>query len=199
MRGHYTSVSLRRKFVITDPAVVGELQLGAVSDDGFIAWVNGHEVARYNMPDDELAFDATAAGAPPEPVPFETYVVSNPQAFVAGENVLAIQRQRSAGRAAIVDAVGAIIDDRARVEGSCRPALGANCLQSASARRCAAWRRRTCSSMAARQLRQSAPTSFFTPRWPCPGVAPPRHHDLRSGASKRAAVDRKWTPPPARR
>ncbi len=131
MRGHYTSVFLRRRFVISDPAVVGELQLGAVSDDGFIAWINGHEVARYNVPDGELVFDATAAGALPEPVPFETYVVSNPQAFlIAGENVLAIQAFNDSladSSDFLFDAsLGTIIDDAAPVVEEIVPEAGAS-------------------------------------------------------------------------
>lgn len=91
MRGNYTSVFLRRTFFIAEPVAVTQLVLEAVCDDGFVAWVNGHEVARSNVPAGELAFNATALTALAEPLPLESYVISQPEDFlVAGENVLAV-------------------------------------------------------------------------------------------------------------
>jgi hypothetical protein len=92
MRGNYTSVFLRRTFTIAEPIAVTQLVLGAICDDGFIAWINGHEVVRYNVPEGDLPFNATATTALTEPLPFEEYVISNPEDFLlAGENVLAVQ------------------------------------------------------------------------------------------------------------
>ncbi|MEW6158352.1 MAG: lamin tail domain-containing protein [Verrucomicrobiota bacterium] len=92
MRGQYTCIFLRRTFVINNPADIAELQLRALSDDGFIAWINGKEVARYNMPEGDLPFNATALPALSEPIPYETHLIPNPASFlVAGVNVIAVQ------------------------------------------------------------------------------------------------------------
>lgn len=92
MRGNYTSVFLRRKFVVNAPGDVAELQLDTTSDDGFIAWINGQEVVRFNVPDGALAFDSTASGALPAGPAAESFFVANPSAFlVTGENILAVQ------------------------------------------------------------------------------------------------------------
>jgi hypothetical protein len=50
MMGGYTGIFLRRTFVVNYPADVSSLIQGAQSDDGFIGWINGREVARFNMP-----------------------------------------------------------------------------------------------------------------------------------------------------
>src|SRR5688572_14754373 len=47
MRNQYSSLFLRRTFSLTNSAIVQELQLRVLSDDGFIAWINGREIARY--------------------------------------------------------------------------------------------------------------------------------------------------------
>ncbi|MBN1670386.1 MAG: fibronectin type III domain-containing protein [Kiritimatiellae bacterium] len=50
MQGSYTCVFLRRAFTVAEPAAVGELQLTADYDDGFVMWINAAEVARVNVP-----------------------------------------------------------------------------------------------------------------------------------------------------
>ena len=92
MRSQYSCVFLRRTFTIQNPGEVAKLLLRARADDGFVAWIDGREVARYNVPAGHLPFDATASAALPEPVPFETHVIDDPRPFlVAGENILAVQ------------------------------------------------------------------------------------------------------------
>ncbi|MBN1674186.1 MAG: DUF2341 domain-containing protein [Kiritimatiellae bacterium] len=49
MQGSYCSVALRREFALADPLLVSELMLEVDFDDGFIAWINGTEVARVNV------------------------------------------------------------------------------------------------------------------------------------------------------
>lgn len=91
MFGGYTSVFLRRTFVVTNVSDLSELQLSGMSDDGFLAWINGTNVARFNMPTGEIPFDGTALGALAEPVPVETVTISNPKSFlINGTNVLAV-------------------------------------------------------------------------------------------------------------
>jgi hypothetical protein len=91
MQNSYWSVYARRAFTLGNPAGVTALSLVVDWDDGFVAYLNGVEVARSNMP----------AGAPmytTPAVPF--HEVGAPQTFdltpyasalVAGVNVLAIE------------------------------------------------------------------------------------------------------------
>src|SRR6185436_16980239 len=66
----------------------------ALCDDGFIAWINGVEVYRYNMPGVEPIVGTLATGATAEPVPFLTYDLPTPAPstyLLVGANTLAIQ------------------------------------------------------------------------------------------------------------
>jgi hypothetical protein len=79
----------RKTFVVADPAQFNRLDLTIRIDDGFVVWINGTEVGRYNVPAGELAFNAVAVGA------FEPdsrlLMISNPGSFlVAGTNIIAI-------------------------------------------------------------------------------------------------------------
>jgi hypothetical protein len=94
MQGQYTCIFMRKTFTISDPAEVVAMRLGAISDDGFIAWINGVEVHRFNMPAGAIAFNGVSGAAMSEPLPFNTFILSNPSPasyLVAGENVIAIQ------------------------------------------------------------------------------------------------------------
>ncbi len=91
MQGGYSSVYLRRQFSTTDPGKTGSLVLHALSDDGFIAWLNGKEIARFNVPEGELTYDVNALPALQEPLFADTYVVPRPWEILnSGVNVLAI-------------------------------------------------------------------------------------------------------------
>lgn len=91
MRGSFTSLYLRKTFVVPDPGAVSELQFESLCDDGFIAWINGRQIVRYNMPEGDMAFNGTSLGALAEPIPWETTTVGNPRDFlVAGTNVVAV-------------------------------------------------------------------------------------------------------------
>jgi len=62
-------------------------------DDGFVAWINGQQIASANAPA-SLAFNsaATAAHQDPQAVVYQDFTIPNPQNFIhAGVNVLAIQ------------------------------------------------------------------------------------------------------------
>jgi hypothetical protein len=50
MQNSYTSVYTRRAFDVPNPAAIGALELRADYDDGFVAYLNGVEVARRNIP-----------------------------------------------------------------------------------------------------------------------------------------------------
>lgn len=91
MRNGYTSVYFRKRFTVGAPADVETLTLKVLSDDGFVAWLNGREIARYNVPEGDLAFNAVAREALSEPIPTEDYPINLPGAILrAGDNVLAI-------------------------------------------------------------------------------------------------------------
>ena len=92
MRGLYSSVFLRREFTVANVPEVETLTLNAICDDGFIAWINGVEVARFNMPEGDVARDGAALGALAEPIPFDAFPVPKPAAVLRqGVNVLAVQ------------------------------------------------------------------------------------------------------------
>ena len=87
----YLSVFLRRQFVVRDPAAVRQLTLTLGVDDGFVAWVNGVEVGRFNVPGGELLYNAAATSAM-EPTTVATPVADNlASLLVPGANVIAVQ------------------------------------------------------------------------------------------------------------
>jgi len=92
MFGGYTCIFMRQTFVVPNVTDVSQLQLYALSDDGFIAWLNGTEIARFNMPAGDVPFDGSSSPALAEPVPPQLAQIDNPGFYlVPGTNVLAIQ------------------------------------------------------------------------------------------------------------
>ncbi|MEY2409938.1 MAG: hypothetical protein QOF48_2608, partial [Verrucomicrobiota bacterium] len=99
MQSNYASLFLRVTFVLTNTAEIGSLKLGALVDDGFVAWINGTEVQRVNMvgPAGDPVFTNTLANNATEPVSFTFYPLTNPPNYlVLGTNVLAVQVFQSA-------------------------------------------------------------------------------------------------------
>jgi hypothetical protein len=95
MRDAYTTVFARKTFQVADPAKVTAISLIIDYDDAFVAYVNGHEVARSETapgtPGTPIAFDDTAAQFGHEAGTDETFEISTATAgLVAGENVLAV-------------------------------------------------------------------------------------------------------------
>lgn len=92
------SIFLRKKFTINDLASVRQLILHMDYDDGFVAYLNGVEIARAQMDGrgDFPRFDVQASGQH-EALMFsgndpERFIVSNPSSILkTGENILAIQ------------------------------------------------------------------------------------------------------------
>jgi hypothetical protein len=92
MAGNYTCIFLRQQFTVTNVYEFGALRLSAQCDDGYIAWINGVEIARYNMPPGFVPFDGVAILSVPEPVPYIATNIANPASFLlAGTNVVAMQ------------------------------------------------------------------------------------------------------------
>jgi hypothetical protein len=89
--GGYLSVFLRKSFSVSNPAAVGALTLNVNVDDGFIVWLNGVPMGRYNMPEGEPTRSTPPLSAI-EPTLATISITNNlASALVAGENVLAIQ------------------------------------------------------------------------------------------------------------
>ena len=92
MFGNYTCIFLRQTFVVTNIYDFATLQIAALSDDGFIAWINGQEVARFNMPAGDIPYSGASSPALTEPIPWWTNTVSDFQSYLLpGTNVLAVQ------------------------------------------------------------------------------------------------------------
>src|SRR6266536_2067597 len=92
MVGGYTCVFLRKTFVVTNAAEFSQLHLYAFSDDGFIAWINGVEVVRFNMPTGDIPYYGASSAALQEPVPPQNVTMNEPGSYlVGGTNVIAIQ------------------------------------------------------------------------------------------------------------
>ncbi|MBN1671579.1 MAG: hypothetical protein JXR37_11125 [Kiritimatiellae bacterium] len=94
MQGSYSSVFLRRTFVVENPPYLTELALWAEIDDAFVMWINGEEIARTNMPGGAgtfHAYNAFSAGGG-EPVTWtQTLRGDGIPALVPGTNILAVQ------------------------------------------------------------------------------------------------------------
>jgi hypothetical protein len=89
--GNWLSVFFRRAFVVAAPGRVSQLDLAVRVDDGFVVWINGVEVGRYNVPSGDLDFFANGLSAI-EPSTITLALTNNvPGLLVAGSNVLAIQ------------------------------------------------------------------------------------------------------------
>jgi hypothetical protein len=92
MRNNYGSIFLRRTFVVTDLASVGGLDLIATCDDGFIVWINGQPVQRYNLADNKGAYTDLADTAVAEPVAQIRYFLPDHRNYlVQGTNLIAVQ------------------------------------------------------------------------------------------------------------
>jgi len=91
MLNSYTSIFLRRTVVLTNVSDISGVRIVYHCDDGFILWLNGVEVYRYNMPATTfVAFNASASAAVTEPVNLAT--VDRPaSSFVVGTNQVAVQ------------------------------------------------------------------------------------------------------------
>ncbi len=92
MRARNASVYIRHAFDVTEPADLEDLRLGVKYDDGFIAYLNGVEVARRNAPA-EPAWNSAAITAHPDElaVVFEEIDISSVLPVLqTGRNILAV-------------------------------------------------------------------------------------------------------------
>jgi hypothetical protein len=98
MEGNYAALYCRREFNVANLASLLTLQLGMIYDDGFIAWINGEEVARSpNMVQPTYAYNEWIGSGHDELLPEELWSidVTTLSNIVEGRNVLAIQLQNT--------------------------------------------------------------------------------------------------------
>jgi len=93
MEGVNASAYIRIPFAVADPAAYENLTLRMKYDDGFVAYLNGTEVARRNAPGGTPAWNAAATAEHPndQAVLYEDINISNHLGLLrTGANVLAI-------------------------------------------------------------------------------------------------------------
>jgi len=91
MKGINGSLYLRFPFQVEDPAAVKSLLLKTKVDDGFVAYLNGHEVGSKNRPDN-VTWNSVATNdeevGPDDP--YESNLLDFNQKLIQGENILAV-------------------------------------------------------------------------------------------------------------
>ncbi|MCX8109344.1 MAG: hypothetical protein N3G20_11135, partial [Verrucomicrobiae bacterium] len=89
MQSMYTTVYLRRSFLLADVADIVGLELHEFVDDGFVVWINGVEVQRFNVSAGDLPYNA---GTPSAINKMETnaVVTVTPGLLVQGTNTVAV-------------------------------------------------------------------------------------------------------------
>ena len=91
MRNSYTTVFLRSRFEVPEDLNVTSFALAANYDDGFIAWINGTEVARVNAPAGE-PLRTSVAPTDHESGAVTRFSLPSPYDYIVkGENVIAVQ------------------------------------------------------------------------------------------------------------
>lgn len=100
MRNVNASALLRIPFTVADSAGLNVLELRMRYDDGFVAWLNGTEIARRNAPAATVpAFNAAAAASRGSSQPFQTEIIDVSRyaaLLTTGTNVLSIQGMNAA-------------------------------------------------------------------------------------------------------
>ncbi|MFQ5713407.1 MAG: fibronectin type III domain-containing protein [Candidatus Scalinduaceae bacterium] len=95
MLGNYSSVYARKTFNLSDVSAITDMTLRMDYDDGFVAYINGQEVIRANMPSGTPAYNTNASGAHEAGTPEEFDLALYTGNLVAGTNVLAIEIHNS--------------------------------------------------------------------------------------------------------
>ncbi|MBN1444094.1 MAG: lamin tail domain-containing protein, partial [Planctomycetes bacterium] len=93
MQNNYLTIFCRKEFDVADPAAIDQLWLSITIDDGFVAYLNGSEVARFHVVDsgDGAVFDDPASACAADGDLVETDITSLKSLLVAGTNVLAVR------------------------------------------------------------------------------------------------------------
>ena len=94
----FVTTYFRHKFQVVNPALIANLSLKLLVDDGAVIYLNGEEVVRKNLPAGEinhLTLASLAVGGADESA-FTTFNLPA-SGLVAGDNVLAVEVHQSAG------------------------------------------------------------------------------------------------------
>jgi len=95
MRGRNQTVYIRILFAVTDTTSIGKLLLRMRYEDGFVAWLNGREVARANAPQaSQLAWNSgsTVTREDSQAVIIQEFdITAHKAVLVKDNNVLAVQ------------------------------------------------------------------------------------------------------------
>ncbi len=94
MRTQYTTVYVRRTFDVPNPAAVQSMSLSVLYDDGYVAYLNGVEVDRFNVAGaagTRVPFNAVTTGFVEPPVTRVLDISSSRSLLVTGTNVLAVE------------------------------------------------------------------------------------------------------------
>jgi chitodextrinase len=95
MQGSYMTMYARKTFTVSDASVVTGITFRIDYDDGFVAYINGVEVARANMPGGTPNENTSASSAHEAGIP-EVFDLSSYRGnLVTGNNVLAIEMHNS--------------------------------------------------------------------------------------------------------
>ncbi len=96
MQSNYATIYLRQEFTVTNRAAITNLFLNTQCDDGFIAWLNGVQVLRVNVPAGEVPYNGVAPAQSAEPnqtgSSYIIYTLTNAAAsrLINGTNILAV-------------------------------------------------------------------------------------------------------------
>lgn len=94
MRGSYTSVFLRKKINVGNPAEFQSLVAEVAYDDGFKLWINGTLAAYANMPTTEVSHTGVSSNGARDSAEYQRFVLPSPASLLrAGENIVAVQLQ----------------------------------------------------------------------------------------------------------
>jgi len=80
MRRNYSTFYIRREFNISDLSELGSVRLSIDYDDGFVAYLNGREIARSNAPSN-LNNNSIATGSH-ESVQFESFEIGAAEEYL---------------------------------------------------------------------------------------------------------------------
>ena len=91
MNDRYTTVYLRRKFHVSDPAALSTGTLEVKADDGYVAWLNGVEISNLNKPTSTLRYSSKSTKSNSEPIMWHKTTLQNIGGVTEkGWNVLSI-------------------------------------------------------------------------------------------------------------
>ena len=91
MNDRYTTVYLRRKFRVSDPSNLSTGTFEVRADDGYVAWLNGVEIANLNKPTSTLRYSSKSTKSNSEPIMWHKTTLQNIGGIVEkGWNVLSI-------------------------------------------------------------------------------------------------------------